>query len=430
MHYVSTRDQDNKKYTLEEALMSGLAADGGLIVPSSMPTITIDRSLSLLNYPDFCAHVLRPFFASSVLLPHLPSITQAAFNFPLTCTALNENTQLLELYHGPTLSFKDFGARFLASCLTALPLKDSTRILVATSGDTGSAVACAFNDFPDVRVVVLYPKDGVTERQKKQMTGWSEHILPIEYHGTFDDCQEIVKSTIAELQFIGVSVNTANSINIGRLLPQICYYAYISVHTHSPGGTNFVVPSGNLGNATAAFWARSIGFPINNIKIACNANHTLTDYLHTGIYTPHASLPTLANAMDVGNPSNIERLFHLYPQWSDFKNNISAISVDDAAIAHTIQMVFKKHKKVLCPHTAAGIFYRLHLSSEDQWCVAATAHPAKFYEVFFDLIDQPIDIPEALSLMLSAPVEHIKQVGDVQSAKKMIHQHFLPATVS
>ena len=429
MHYVSTRDH-NIKYTLEDALISGIASDGGLIVPASMPTITIDRSLSRLNYPDFCAHVLRPFFASSVLLPHLPSITQAAFNFPLTCAALNENTQLLELYHGPTLSFKDFGARFLASCLAALPLKDASRILVATSGDTGSAVASAFNDFPAVSVVILFPKDGVTERQKKQITGWSDHILPIEFHGTFDDCQKIVKSTLAELHSKDISVNTANSINIGRLLPQMCYYAYVSMHSNTPGGANFVVPSGNMGNATAAFWAHALGFPVNQIKIACNANHALTDYLHTGIYTPHASLSTLANAMDVGNPSNIERLFHLYPQWTDFKNNISAISVDDAAIAHTIQTVFKQHNKVVCPHTAAGIYYRNHLSAEDQWYVAATAHPAKFNDIILDLIDQPMDTPEALELMLSAPALYLKQAVDVQSTMKMIHQHFLPAAVS
>src|SRR6202044_1991863 len=272
------------------------------------------------------------------LRPLLGEIAQAALDLPAPTTAVTacpDPLFALELFHGPTAAFKDFGARFLAESLQRLETDAASplTILVATSGDTGGAVAAAFHRRPWVRVVILYPAGLVSPRQEQQLTCWGDNVASLRIAGTFDDCQRLVKEAFGDSQLSGRHrFSSANSINIGRLLPQMVYYAASSLdierRTRSP--VSYIIPAGNLGNAFAAVWAPAPGFPIARIILAHNINRTVPDFLKTGVWQPRPSVATLASAMDVGNPSNMERLRALYPTWETMRDHLSADSVDDA----------------------------------------------------------------------------------------------------
>jgi threonine synthase len=284
-------------------------------------------------------------------------------------------------------------------------------VVVATSGDTGGAVAAAFHEHPEITVVVLFPKNKVSLRQQKQLTCWGSSVRAFAVRGDFDDCQRVVKTAFANRAWAEAKgLLSANSINLGRLLPQTVYYAaaslwYLRQRGAEPG---FVIPTGNLGNAVAAFWAREMKLPMRDIVLATNANHAVPSYFASGSWTPHATIPTLANAMDVGDPSNMERLRDLHPDVAELRRVAQAISVSDEAIRSTIALGRARWQQTWCPHTATAVHVRENLPSA-HWVVVATAHPAKFESVVEPLIKQPVAVPPSLAVLLEKPT-HFEEI--------------------
>ncbi len=428
MRFVSTRDA-SATATLSEALQRGLAPDGGLYVPERFPRLTPAQFDGAETLPGVAQRLLAPFFAGDALEPALGEIVAEAFDFPVPIVPLpaaGPDVGVLELFHGPTAAFKDFGARFLAACLARIPHARPVTILVATSGDTGGAVAAAFHGRPGMRVVVLYPDGLVSPRQEQQLTCWDGNVSALSVAGTFDDCQRLVKAAFAQPDLRErFELSSANSINVGRLLPQASYYAYASLQVWRRTGrpANFVVPSGNLGNVLACVWAREVGLPIGSVEMAFNANRTVPDYLQRGEWQPRASVATLASAMDVGNPSNMERLRHLHPDWRRLAESVGAVSVADDEIRARIRADHAALGQVWCPHTATAAEAYARLAPERRagapWVLVATAHPAKFPETVEPLIGASVPVPPALARLLDLPrrVRHVPATLDaVRSA--------------
>ena len=425
MRYLSTRDS-NVHASLSEALAQGIAPDGGLYVPAEFPHFVPSDFADLDSLAAVGAKLLEPFFRGDPLESELQAICAEAFNFPAPAVTLEgapSAATALELYHGPTCAFKDFGAQFLAACLGRIRKgkKQKLTILVATSGDTGSAVAAAFHGKPWAEVVILYPKGLVSERQAHQLACWGDNVRTYAVTGTFDDCQQVVKEAFLDPAIkANRELSSANSINVGRLLPQMVYYATSSLEIWRSSGRrpNYVVPTGNLGNALACIWARHLGMPIGEIVLATNANQTITDYLHTGEWQPRASVATLANAMDVGNPSNAERLRHLHPDFEELQSQIGASSVDDIEIRATIRRDSHELNRIWCPHTAtAAKVYRRLLSrgARGHWVVVATAHPAKFNDIVRQQIGHDVPVPKTLAELLKRP-RHEKELAPTLDA--------------
>lgn len=409
---LSTRGK-SPPVPLHRAIIEGIAPDGGLYLPEHIPQIDVTALLASDTYQEAAWQVMAPFFAGDLLAQKLPGMIERAFNFPAPLRTLStKNDFLLELFHGPTSAFKDVGARFLAECFAAVPTKNRTRtILVATSGDTGGAVAAAFHQHESVRVVVLFPDGRVSARQAHQLSCFGDNIHSYRVNGSFDDCQRLVKTAFADKHLSEhYALTSANSINLGRLLPQMSYYAWAAVQyaktKDNKQALNFIVPSGNLGNAFAAILAKAAGAPIGDIVLATNANHVVQDFFDTGEYTPRDSLCTLANAMDVGAPSNLERLRFLYPETKIHQAILKVESVGDDEIRRAIPVTLDKYDEIICPHTACGMvaLERLRDAGDTRdWCVVATAHPAKFETVVEPLIQQSITVPELLQTLLDRP---------------------------
>jgi threonine synthase len=407
MFFYSTRNR-NLHQTLSQAMLQGLAPDGGLFVPQEFPQINYTQLNPNLTYAQFAAIILAAYFYKDKLEPNLSPLCNSAFNFPLPLKQLNHNTYVLELFHGPTLSFKDFGARFLAECMRYLEQKQKTTILVATSGDTGSAVASAFHHKPKIEVAILFPYGQISPRQQQQISCWDDNILALAVNGSFDDCQQLVKQAFNANNY-KINLSSANSINIARLLPQLTYYAYTSwnFYLQHKQAVGFIIPSGNVGNATAAFWAKSMGFPIREIVLATNQNQVISDYLKNGVYAPRPSIPTLANAMDVGNPNNFERLRHLYHNdYLKLKTAVRAFSVSDRQIRETIDNTKQAFNYIVCPHTATACFIRQQLDQQP-WVIVATADPCKFDTIIEPIIKQTLPIAPQLQQLLNQPAKII-----------------------
>jgi threonine synthase len=404
--------------SLSEAIAAGLAPDGGLYVPTRLPEVDAASFSGISGLPQIARFALGGFFAGDRLQPALGDIADAALNLPAPTTAVEacpDPLFALELFHGPTAAFKDFGARFLAESLQRLEANAARTltILVATSGDTGGAVAAAFHRRPRVRVVILYPAGLVSPRQEQQLTCWGDNVSSLRVAGTFDDCQRLAKQAFGDAPLSRRHrFSSANSINIGRLLPQMVYYVASSLDIERRTGAraSYIIPAGNLGNAFAAVWARALGFPIARIILAHNINRTVPDFLTTGVWRPRPSIATLASAMDVGNPSNMERMRALYPAWADIREQLSADSVDDATIRARIGEDFMHYGREWCPHTATAAEVYSRLSVEERrdrpWVVVATAHPAKFNEIVEPIIGKPVTIPDSLDRLLRLP-QHI-----------------------
>ncbi len=394
------------------ALLQGLAPDGGLYVPQAWPALTPADFAGARELPEVAERLLTPFVAGDALAPKLRALVTEAFNFPAPRVALDadERLSVLELFHGPTAAFKDFGARFLAGAFSRL--RDGAQrpltILVATSGDTGGAVAAAFHRRAGIGVVVLFPKGLVSPTQERQLTCWGDNVRALAVRGTFDDCQRLVKQAFVDAALSArTQLSSANSINLGRLLPQAVYYAASSLEVWRAHGeaASFIIPSGNLGNALACLWARRVGLPIADVVLAHNANRTVPDFLDTGNWEPRASIATLASAMDVGNPSNLERLRALFPDLAGLRAAVSAISVSDAQIRERIRFGYERYGQIWCPHTAtaAEAYARLPQArrSRGRWVLVATAHPAKFPEIVEPLIGRAVPVPPALAALFA-----------------------------
>jgi len=416
MQYRSTRSPDHS-VSLSTALQEGLAPDGGLYVPDQFPDLGPEAFADCTTIAAVAERLLRPFAEDDPLAAHLPAICDATFGFPVPLRDRGRRTSVLELFHGPTAAFKDVGARFLADSLARLneDADQPLTILVATSGDTGAAVAAAFWQKPNVEVVVLYPKGKVSDRQEKQLTGWSDNVQTVAVHGVFDDCQQLVKTAFQDDEWQEQKrLSSANSINIGRLLPQMTYYAHASLQHWRAHGTRptVIVPSGNLGNGLACLYARECGLPIGEVVFATNENRPVTHYLKTGEWTPFDTKETLATAMDVGNPSNMERLRHHWPTAENLRDVMSAERVTDEQIENQIRRGPDVWDTAWDPHTATAVEVRERLADEDDdrdWMLVATAHPAKFPEVVEPLVGHEVEIPDSLAEVMarSHPVPEI-----------------------
>ena len=411
MNYVSTRGSA-PAVNLSDAMTAGLAPDGGLYVPDHLPALDASAFAGARDLPAVAARLLAPFFAGDALEGELPAICADAFTFaaPLVPLATPDD-YVLELFHGPTAAFKDFGARFLAACMRRIPREDARdmTILVATSGDTGAAVGAAFAGVPGFRVVILYPDGRVAPRQAHQLGCFGGNITALRVAGSFDDCQALVKQAFADTKLRErLPLSSANSISLGRLLPQMAYYAQAALRHWREQSTllNFVVPTGNLGNACACVLARACGLPIGRIALATNANLTLHDFFAGHEYAPRPSVATLANAMDVGAPSNFERLLWLYPNTARLRREFAVDAIGDEAITATIRERYARHGELLCPHTATAMRTLEALRQEGAagaWAIAATAHPAKFDGIVEPLIGHAVSVPPALAALLTRP---------------------------
>ena len=416
--------------SISDAIAAGLAPDGGLYMPETLPCFTPTDFDGDATLAQVGKRLLRPFFVGDVLEGELDAICDAAFAIDPPLRAFGEtNDYILELFHGATAAFKDYGAGFLAAALAALPRGDKPlTIVVATSGDTGAAVGAAFHLKPGVRVAILYPDGRVSPRQAHQLGCFGDNVRAFRVAGSFDDCQRLVKTLLSDAAFKQeVPLGSANSISLGRLLPQMAYYAHASLaHWRASGRPlNFVVPTGNLGNALACFIARRMGLPIGELVLANNANDALAKFFEGGDYAPQPSIATLANAMDVGAPNNFERLQWLEPDAASLRAQLSAESVGDDAIRATIVDTWKRYGETVCPHTACAVrvLQRLRTRGVDgDWAAVSTAHPAKFPEVVEPLIGQEVPLPPALATMLERPSHAQPLADDAEALRDLLRK--------
>ncbi len=398
-----------------DALFHGLAPDGGLYVPAYLP------HLPQRLFDPSSHHSLQSFgeIVMESFIDEIPEVDRAelvrrAWTFPVPLSKLEDNLFLLELFHGPTLAFKDVGARFMAQTLSYFLQREQQRvtILVATSGDTGSAVAHGFFRVPNIDVVVLYPSGKISKLQEQQMATLGENIHALEVEGTFDDCQRLVKETLADRDLVAArNLTTANSINVGRLIPQVVYYLWgvyqLRIVFAVQEYPTIVVPSGNFGNLTAAVYAKYMGAPVGGFVAATNENDVVPEYLASGIFTPRASVQTYSNAMDVGNPSNLARLQNLFNgSVEHMRHEMEGVSVTDEETLEEIHVTYQRTGKILDPHTAVGVRAARLLAQNGgrkPFIIAATAHPGKFPEVVEKALGQPMTVPQALVELLDKP---------------------------
>jgi len=362
-----------------------------------------------LPFTEVCFRVVRPFATPDVPEEMLWQIVSEAVNFPVKMVSLSPGLHILELFHGPTLAFKDFGARFMAR-LMGYFVRGETRpltVLVATSGDTGSAVAHGFLGVPGIRVVILYPSKRISEAQEKQFTTLGENITALEVAGTFDDCQRLVKQAFTDEELNQRAwLTSANSINIGRLLPQMFYH--VAAYRQLPVASVPLVvsvPSGNFGNLTAGIFAKRIGLPVAHFIASTNANDIVPEYLRSGEFHPRPAKATHSNAMDVGNPNNFPRLLDLFRgRLENVLREISGYSASDDATVQEMKSVWERYRYIADPHTAVGVLgweaYKKEHAEPAQGLVLATAHPAKFADVVQKAIGQAPPLPERLGKYL------------------------------
>ncbi|MEO5961962.1 MAG: threonine synthase [Thermomonas sp.] len=413
---------------ISAAIAAGPAPDGGLYMPEAFPTFTTDDFANDSTLVDVAYRLLQPFFAGDVLETSLHDICSSAFVVePPVRNFGAADDYILELFHGATAAFKDYGAGFLAACLSALPQgQKPLTIVVATSGDTGAAVGAAFHGKSGVRVAILYPDGRVSPRQAHQLGCFGDNVRAFRVEGSFDDCQRLAKDVLGDADFRHeVPLGSANSISIGRLLPQMVYYANTALHHWRVSGRplNVVVPTGNLGNAVACLLARRCGLPIGEVVLANNANDGLARFFAGQDYQPLPTIATLANAMDVGAPNNFERLQWLYPDATALRAAASADTVNDNAIRKTIVDAHVRFGETICPHTACALAVLQRLrerGAEGDWCIVATAHPAKFPEVVEPLIGTDVPIPAALAMMLAKSSQADAMANDGETLRQVL----------
>ena len=413
MKIVST-NRSGRVYSFAQAVQCGMPDDHGLFVPASFPEFSTGEidAMGGMSLQEIALGVGGRLFGDEIPPPALRAIVQEAINFPVPLRPLDERTFILELFHGPTLAFKDVGARFMARLVAYLYRNEAREItiLVATSGDTGSAVAHGFHGVQGTRVVLLYPSGKVSKIQEQQMTTLGGNVTALEVSGTFDDCQRLVKEALADGDLRSrKSFSSANSINIARLLPQSFYYFAAVAGVGRKGGKPVVsVPSGNLGNLTAGLYAWKMGLPVRRFLAATNVNDSLPRYLATGKFTPKPSVATISNAMDVGNPSNFARLRALFNNdRSAAAQIIYGASSSDDETRQTIRDLFDRFGYVFDPHGAVACralqYYRNTIEDAGGGIVLATAHPAKFIDIYDDRERKAIEMPEELIKCLEMP---------------------------
>lgn len=430
------------KVDLKRAVLEGLAPDKGLYMPSEIIPLSPEffEALPDLSLAEIGFEVCKAQFKGQIPDADLWGIISRAINFPAPLHALNQHDFILELFHGPSLAFKDFGARFMAELMGYFMAEESGEliILVATSGDTGGAVAAGFYNVPGIRVGILYPSGRVSAIQEKQLTTLGANITAFEIDGSFDDCQAMVKQAFLDQELNrSFRLSSANSINIARLIPQSFYYfeAYKQLlHKGIKQHPVFVVPSGNFGNLTAGVFAHKMGMPVNRFIAATNANHVIPDYLATGVFSPMESVATISNAMDVGNPSNFPRLLALYADserstWNNFIKTVLGYWFDDRRTKEEILAVLKNYNYLMDPHTAVGTlalgaFRNQYDDYLSPGVVLGTAHYGKFLPVVKAVVGDTPPLPESLERLKGLSKVAVPAAGTYQGFKSAFLQHF------
>ncbi len=427
MKYYST-NKSVPEVSLMDAVTKGLASDNGLFMPERIEEFHPDffKRIHQMSFQEISFEVARKFFGEDIPEHTLKDIVYDTLNFDCPVVHLKDNIYSLELFHGPTLAFKDVGGRFMARLLAYFlqGFKKEVNVLVATSGDTGSAVANGFLDVPGIKVYVLYPKGLVSDIQEKQFTTLGKNITALEVDGTFDDCQRLVKSAFLDVELNQAMVMTsANSINVARFLPQAFYYFNAFARLREAGIKGdlvFSVPSGNFGNLTAGLFAKLMGLPVSRFIAANNENDIVYQYLKTGKYEPRASVSTIANAMDVGAPSNFVRILELYKNSHDaISNEIVGYRYSDEEIRETMKQVFEEENYMLDPHGAVGYrALKADLKSGEVGVFLETAHPAKFTETVESVLGKgTVILPEKLAEFMKGEKISIGLSADFEDFK-------------
>ena len=416
--------------SLDEAVIKGLAADKGLFMPEKIKQLPQEffEQVDKMSLQEIAFSVAEAFFGEDIPVDDLRKIVYETLCFDIPIVQVKENIFSLELFHGPTLAFKDVGARFMARLLGYFNKEEKqlVNVLVATSGDTGSAVANGFLGVEGIKVYVLYPKGKVSEIQEKQFTTLGQNITALEVEGCFDDCQALVKAAFMDEELNEkMHLTSANSINIARFLPQAFYYFYAYAQLKRMGITKDIVmcvPSGNFGNVTAGIFGKHMGLPIKRFIAANNANGIFYEYLKTGVYSPRASVCTIANAMDVGAPSNFARIMDLYKEeHSAICNDIGGATYKNDEIAESVKTLWDEEGYLLDPHGACA--YRAlceQLKDEETGVFLETAHPAKFKETIEDIIESPVAIPEKLQEFMKGKKETVLISKEFDSLKSLL----------
>lgn len=425
MKYYSTRDKERQHpFSLKDAAFAGLAPDGGLFIPESVPHVDMTKveELAEKSYADMASYLAQTVFPD-VPAEDMDALVREAYDFPLKLNSISEGLYNLELFHGPTYAFKDFGARFMGRMLGYLGDGEPITILAATSGDTGSAVAHGFYGVKNVRVVILYPDGKVSPLQEAQMTTLGGNICPLKVAGNFDDCQRLVKTMFQDAALRSkVRITSANSINLLRWIPQSFYYFYAYCQWKKQTGKDnpvVVVPSGNYGNLAAGMLAKRMGLPIKGFVAASNANDVVPEYLLTGDYIPRASVRTVANAMDVGAPSNFERMLWLCnDSYEQMCSEIKGFSCTDEQILDAISDIYNATGYISDPHSAVGYLATKRYNDPGFWL--STAHAAKFCEVILQAISLTPDLPEGLAVAMGKEKSYTAISSDPADLKSFL----------
>ncbi|MFA5849877.1 MAG: threonine synthase [Bacteroidales bacterium] len=415
MQLYSTNNRNNI-VSFSDAVVKGIADDGGLFLPVSIPTLpqSFFKDIESLSFQDIAYIISKELLKDEISDNDLKNIISGSLDFPVPLVKLGEGLHILELFHGPTLAFKDFGARFMAAMLSHIT-RDSTVILVATSGDTGSAVANGFYGIEGIQVVLLYPSGKVSHIQEQQLTTLDKNVTALEINGTFDDCQRLVKQAFADDEIkSALKLSSANSINIARLLPQSFYYHYAYAQLKDKSKpVIFSVPSGNLGNLTGGLLAKEMGLPVHKFIAAVNANDILPQYLSSGKFVSKPSVQTISNAMDVGNPSNFARIVSMYDNSRErIDDVVFSRSYSDSQTEASIKELFAEYNYVADPHGAVGYaalkdFLREFPGNYNS-IILETAHPAKFSDTVEKIIGKEVNMPDRLAQCLKKDKRSIK----------------------
>jgi len=430
MNYYSL-NKISPNVTFEEATVRGQAPDKGLYFPSSIPTLSKDfiANIKTKSKEEIGFEVMKPFVGESIPDNILQNIINETINFDFPLVKVHNNVYALELFHGPTLAFKDVGARFMSRCLGYFNRNKNhhTTVLVATSGDTGGAVANGFLDVEGVDVIILYPSKKVSTVQELQLTTLGKNITAIEINGNFDDCQTIVKQAFTDVDLNNkFSLTSANSINVARWLPQQLYYFYAYQQWQHDEAPVISVPSGNFGNICAGILAHISGLPIKHFIAACNLNDVVPEFLQTGNYQPKKTIATISNAMDVGNPSNFVRVLELFHQQiHDLKSVLSSYSISDAATKATISEVFNNYNYTLDPHGAVAYYALIDYLGDDiknnsGGIFLETAHPVKFPETVEEATDKKIKVPQSLQHLFNQQKHSVKMNASFNDFKEWL----------
>lgn len=429
MKYYSLNGQ-SPKVGFKDATIRGQAPDKGLYFPESLPRLREDwlNRFPGMSNEDIAFDVIRPYVENEIPEDELRRIVAETVSFPSPLVPINDRIFALELFHGPTLAFKDTGARFMSRCLGYFAKEQSEKItvLVATSGDTGGAVAHGFYGVEGVEVIILYPSGKVSSVQEKQLTTLGKNIHALEIDGTFDDCQQMVKQAFGDSSVTAKrKLTSANSINVARWLPQQFYYFFALKQWKDAGNPPVIcVPSGNFGNICAGILAHLSGLPVKHFIAACNSNDVVPRYLQSGRYDPEKAVPTLSNAMDVGNPSNFIRVLQLLENNFDrVKKLLSGYSITDQETTNTIQSVWQETGYLLDPHGAVGYLSLQRYLEENpnqKGCFLETAHPVKFYDVIEPVIMEKVPVPVSVQALIDLPKKSTRMGADYEDLKSYL----------